>query len=260
MQWGDTTLGHMLWLCRYGNVSLKGSMSGPLLELDKVGRRFELGEVAVDALRDVSLSIAQGEIVAVVGPSGSGKTTLLNLIGGMDHPTTGSIAFRGRDLAGADRRSLTRYRRKHVGFIFQFFNLVPNLTAWENVQIAAEICEDPRPTDEVLAMVGLSDRLNHFPSQLSGGEQQRVAIARAIVKRPLLLLCDEPTGALDLATGRRILRLLVDLNSQLQTTVVLVTHNVAIAGVADRVIHFGSGMIRDEVVQARRLTPEEVEW
>ncbi len=235
-------------------------MSGPLLELDNVGRRFELGEVAVDALRDVTLSIAQGEIVAVVGPSGSGKTTLLNLIGGMDHPTTGSIVFRGRDLAGADRRSLTRYRRKHVGFIFQFFNLVPNLTAWENVQIAAEICEDPRPTDEVLAMVGLSDRLHHFPSQLSGGEQQRVAIARAIVKRPLLLLCDEPTGALDLATGRRILKLLVDLNSQLRTTVVLVTHNVAIAGVADRVIHFGSGMIRDEVVQARRLTPEEVEW
>ena len=235
-------------------------MSEPLLELTGVGRTFRLGEVSIDAVRDVDLTIARGEFVSIVGPSGSGKTTLLNLLGGIDRPTTGAVSFQGRDLALADRAALTRYRREHVGFVFQFFNLVPNLTAWENVQIAADICERPESTDAMLERVGLADRADHFPAQLSGGEQQRVAIARALVKRPLLLLCDEPTGALDLATGRRILSLLVDLNQSQQVTVVLVTHNVAISAVAHRVIHMSSGVIRDVVVQQRRLPPEEVEW
>ncbi|HHK40831.1 MAG TPA: ABC transporter ATP-binding protein [Planctomycetaceae bacterium] len=235
-------------------------MSKPLLELTGVGRTFRLGEVSIDAVRDVDLTIARGEFVSIVGPSGSGKTTLLNLLGGIDRPTTGAVSFQGRDLASADRAALTRYRREHVGFVFQFFNLVPNLTAWENVQIAADICERPESTDAMLERVGLADRADHFPAQLSGGEQQRVAIARALVKRPVLLLCDEPTGALDLATGRRILSLLVDLNQNQQVTVVLVTHNVAISAVAHRVIHMSSGVIRDVVVQQRRLPPEEVEW
>ena len=235
-------------------------MSEPLLELTGVGRTFRLGEVSIDAVRDVDLTIARGEFVSIVGPSGSGKTTLLNLLGGIDRPTTGAVSFQGRDLALADRAALTRYRREHVGFVFQFFNLVPNLTAWENVQIAADICEHPESTDAMLERVGLADRADHFPAQLSGGEQQRVAIARALVKRPVLLLCDEPTGALDLATGRRILSLLVDLNENQQVTVVLVTHNVAISAVAHRVIHMSSGVIRDVVVQQRRLPPEEVEW
>ncbi len=235
-------------------------MSEPLLELTGVGRTFRLGEVSIDAVHDVDLTIARGEFVSIVGPSGSGKTTLLNLLGGIDRPTTGAVFFQGRDLALADRAALTRYRREHVGFVFQFFNLVPNLTAWENVQIAADICERPESTDAMLERVGLADRADHFPAQLSGGEQQRVAIARALVKRPVLLLCDEPTGALDLATGRRILSLLVDLNENQQVTVVLVTHNVAISAVAHRVIHMSSGVIRDVVVQQRRLPPEEVEW
>ena len=235
-------------------------MSEPLLELTGVGRTFQLGEVSIDAVRDVDLTIARGEFVSIVGPSGSGKTTLLNLLGGIDRPTTGVVSFQGWDLAMADRAALTRYRREHVGFVFQFFNLVPNLTAWENVQIAADICDRPESTDAMLERVGLADRADHFPAQLSGGEQQRVAIARALVKRPLLLLCDEPTGALDLTTGRRILSLLVDLNQSQQVTVVLVTHNVAISAVAHRVIHMSSGVIRDVVVQQRRLPPGEVEW
>ncbi len=235
-------------------------MSEPLLELTGVGRTFRLGEVSIDAVHDVDLTIARGEFVSIVGPSGSGKTTLLNLLGGIDRPTTGAVFFQGWDLALADRAALTRYRREHVGFVFQFFNLVPNLTAWENVQIAADICERPESTDAMLERVGLADRADHFPAQLSGGEQQRVAIARALVKRPVLLLCDEPTGALDLTTGRRILSLLVELNQSQQVTVVLVTHNVAISAVAHRVIHMSSGVIRDVVVQQRRLPPEEVEW
>ncbi len=235
-------------------------MSEPLLELTGVGRTFRLGEVAIDAVRDVDLTIARGEFVSIVGPSGSGKTTLLNLLGGIDRPTTGAISFQGRDLALADRADLTRYRREHVGFVFQFFNLVPNLTAWENVQIAADICDRPESTEAMLERVRLADRADHFPAQLSGGEQQRVAIARALVKRPVLLLCDEPTGALDLTTGRRILSLLVDLNQSQQVTVVLVTHNVAISAVAHRVIHMSSGVVRDVVVPHRRLPPEEVEW
>ncbi len=231
-----------------------------LLKLERVSRTFRLGEVMINVLREITLDVHPGELLAIVGPSGSGKTTLLNLVGGMDHPSSGKIVFDGIDLTSADSAELTRYRREHVGFIFQFFNLVPNLTARENVQIAAEICAEPRDSAEVLSLVELADRADHFPSQLSGGEQQRVAIARAIVKNPALLLCDEPTGSLDLDTGRRILRLLVDLNNKLETTVVIITHNVAIAGVADRVVHIGSGQIRDIDVHVQRRSPEEVQW
>ncbi|MCA9208389.1 MAG: ABC transporter ATP-binding protein, partial [Planctomycetales bacterium] len=191
---------------------------------------------------------------------GSGKTTLLNLIGGLDQPTAGAVTFDGRDLTHASSAELTRYRREDVGFVFQFYNLVPNLTARENVMVSTEIVEAPLDVDETLAMVGLADRASHFPSQLSGGEQQRVAIARAVAKNPKLLLCDEPTGALDFETGKRVLRLLVDLNERLDTTVVVITHNAALAQVADRVIHLRSGEVSEVTENATPISPEEVVW
>ncbi len=231
-----------------------------LMRIEHVDRTYWMGEVPVPVLRDVSLEIYRGELLAVVGPSGSGKTTILNLIGGLDRPSSGRVFYGDLDLTEADDRTLTRYRRNHVGFIFQFYNLVQNLTARENVMAAAEIAENGLDVDEVLDLVGLSDRKDHFPSQLSGGEQQRVAIARAVAKNPDLLLCDEPTGALDLATGKRVLRLLVDLNEKLEKTVVVITHNAALADVAHRVVHIGSGQIRDVVVNHQPLAPEEVTW
>jgi putative ABC transport system ATP-binding protein len=235
-------------------------MDEPLLRLEKVTRTYTMGEVSVPVLREVSLQIGRGELLAIVGPSGSGKTTILNLIGGLDRPTSGRVWYESWDLSRADDRTLTRYRREHVGFVFQFYNLVPNLTARENVLAAAEICETPRDVDEVLELVGLSDRRQHFPSQLSGGEQQRVAIARAVAKNPDLLLCDEPTGALDLKTGRNVLRLLVDLNRDLGKTIVVITHNAALAQVAHRVIHLGSGEVHDVVENLEPTRPEEVSW
>ncbi|MEE2934897.1 MAG: ABC transporter ATP-binding protein [Planctomycetota bacterium] len=225
-----------------------------------MNRTFQLGELAIEVLRGISLEILTGEFLAILGPSGSGKTTLLNLIGGMDRPTSGSVTFDGLELSSADNRMLTEYRRNQIGFIFQFFNLVPNLTAIENVAVATEICDHPRDADEELARVELTDRRDHFPAQLSGGEQQRVAIARAIAKDPKLLLCDEPTGSLDLETGRRVLRLLVDLTRDLNKTVVVITHNTAIADVADRVVHLGSGRIREIITNASPRVPEEVSW
>jgi putative ABC transport system ATP-binding protein len=230
------------------------------MQLENVTRTYWMGEVAVTVLRGVTLSIERGEFLGIVGPSGSGKTTILNLLGGLDRPTTGSVCFGSQDLATASRRELTRYRRDKVGFVFQFYNLVPTLTARENVLAAAEISANPRGLDEVLELVGLSDRADHFPSQLSGGEQQRVAIARAVVKNPELLLCDEPTGALDFETGKRVLRLLVDLNRQLAATIVVITHNSALAEVADRVIHLRSGEISELRVNAAPIAPEEVVW
>jgi len=231
-----------------------------LMRLSDVNRTFQLGELAIEVLRGISLEILTGEFLAILGPSGSGKTTLLNLIGGMDRPTSGSVTFDGLELSSADNRMLTEYRRNQIGFIFQFFNLVPNLTAIENVAVATEICDHPRDADEELARVELTDRRDHFPAQLSGGEQQRVAIARAIAKDPKLLLCDEPTGSLDLETGRRVLRLLVDLTRNLNKTVVVITHNTAIADVADRVVHLGSGRIREIITNASPRVPEEVSW
>ena len=248
-------------LTRKGEWSkMRADPGDVLLRLEEVTRTYWMGEVAVEVLRRVSLEIARGEFLAIVGPSGSGKTTVLNLIGGLDRPTTGRVWYDGQELTEADDRQLTRYRREHIGFVFQFYNLVPNLTARENVLAAAEICSAPRDVDDVLGLVELTDRKQHFPSQLSGGEQQRVAIARAITKNPDLLLCDEPTGALDLTTGRKVLRLLVELNRQLQKTVVVITHNAALADVADRVVHLGSGEVHEVVVNAQPTPPEEVTW
>ncbi|MBC8874543.1 MAG: ABC transporter ATP-binding protein [Planctomycetes bacterium] len=231
-----------------------------LLHLKHVGRTFTMGEVSVEVLKDVSLDVRHGEFLAIVGPSGSGKTTILNLIGGLDQPTAGSVIYREQDLTVAQRAELTQYRRSEVGFVFQFYNLVPNLTARENVMVATEIAADPLDVDQVLRMVGLADRTDHFPAQLSGGEQQRVAIARAVAKNPELLLCDEPTGALDFRTGKKVLRLLVDLNHELGKTVVVITHNAALAQVADRVVHLRSGEITDMTENASPIAPEDVMW
>jgi putative ABC transport system ATP-binding protein len=232
----------------------------PVFEARGLEKVYRMGEVDVAALRGVDLDIDEGELVVVLGPSGSGKSTLLNVLGGLDAPTAGRVRWRDQDLSGADDAVLTRYRREHVGFVFQFYNLMPSLTARENVALAAEIARDPMPPDEALALVGLANRLDHFPSQLSGGEQQRVAIARAVVKRPDVLLCDEPTGALDVATGRLVLGALVGVNRSLGTTAVVITHNAAIAVIADRVLHVHDGGIARVERNARRRSPEEVAW
>ena len=221
---------------------------------------YRMGEVEVAALRGVDLDLYDGELVVVLGPSGSGKSTLLNVLGGLDAPTAGTVRWRDHDLSRADDALLTRYRRDHVGFVFQFYNLVPSLTARENVALAAEIAKSPMPAEEALSRVGLSERLDHFPSQLSGGEQQRVAIARAVVKRPDVLLCDEPTGALDVATGRLVLGALADVNRDLGTTTVLITHNAAIGAVADRVLHVRDGRIARVETHDHRVSPGEVAW
>ncbi len=231
-----------------------------LLKLRRVGRTFAMGEVSVEVLKGVSLDVRRGEVLAVVGPSGSGKTTILNIVGGLDRPTAGEVWFGGRDIAGASMAELTRYRREQIGFVFQFYNLVPNLTARENVLVSTEISAQPLDVDEILERVGLEDRKHHFPAQLSGGEQQRVAIARAVAKNPELLLCDEPTGALDFQTGKQMLRLLIDLNRELGKTILVITHNTALAAVADRVVQLRSGEITDIVVNESPLAPEEVTW
>jgi putative ABC transport system ATP-binding protein len=231
-----------------------------LLRLENVGKTYHMGEVAVEVLRHVSLEVRERELLAIVGPSGSGKSTLLNLIGGLDHATVGDIWFRDRDLSTATPRELTRYRRETIGFVFQFYNLVPNLSARENVMVSTEISRSPMDVDQVLSLVGLSERADHFPSQMSGGEQQRVAIARALAKNPELLLCDEPTGALDFETGKKVLRLLVDVRQQLNKTVIVITHNSAIAEIADRVIRLRSGEIVETHVNERPTLPEEVTW
>ncbi len=231
-----------------------------LLRLEGVSRRFGSGAVAVEALRDISFGIHEGEFLVMVGPSGSGKTTILNIMGGMDSASEGRVWFRDRDLTAFTPTELTRYRRDSVGFVFQFYNLVPNLTARENVMVATEISRDPMPPEEAMRLVGLEDRMEHFPSQLSGGEQQRVAIARAVAKNPVLLLCDEPTGALDFATGKRVLRLLVDLKQTLRKTIVLITHNGAIAAAADRVVRLRSGQIVEVHANDVPVPPEEITW
>lgn len=231
-----------------------------LFRLEDVGRTFQMGEVAVEALRDVTLDVYEGEMLVMVGPSGSGKTTLLNIIGGLDTADCGRVWFRDREMTSFTSSELTRYRRDTVGFVFQFYNLVANLTARENVLVSTEISRNPMDVDEALRLVALDDRSNHFPSQLSGGEQQRVAVARALAKNPALLLCDEPTGSLDFTTGKRILRLLVDLKERLGKTVLVITHNAAIAPVADRVIRLRSGQIVDVHRNAQPVPPEEVTW
>ena len=235
-------------------------VNGDLLRLEHVDKTFQMGEVNVPALRDVSLDVREGELLVMVGPSGSGKSTILNLVGGLDTPTAGCVWYRDRELSRFKPNELTRYRRETVGFVFQFYNLVPNLTARENVMVATEISRNPIDAAESLRLVGLEDRMDHFPSQLSGGEQQRVAIARALAKNPELVLCDEPTGALDFATGKRVLRLLVDLKRDLGKTIVIITHNSAIAPIADRVIRLRSGQIVQTHDNREPLAPEEVVW
>jgi putative ABC transport system ATP-binding protein len=208
----------------------------------------------------VDLEVRAGEFIVLLGPSGSGKSTLLNILGGLDTPTSGEVGFLDHDLSRADESELTRYRREHVGFVFQFYNLIPALTARENVALVTEIAAHPMSAAEALAWVGLAERLDHFPSQLSGGEQQRVAIARAIAKRPQVLLCDEPTGALDYETGKLVLEVIAKINAELGTTAMVITHNAAIAGMADRVLKLGNGRIVGESVPERKLTPAEISW
>jgi putative ABC transport system ATP-binding protein len=223
-------------------------------------KTYRMGEVDIPALRSVDLDLYRGEFVVILGPSGSGKSTLLNILGGLDVPTSGSVHFFEHDLTAADDRELTRFRREHVGFVFQFFNLIPSLTARENVVLVTEVSANPLEAEESLRMVGLADRLDHFPAQLSGGEQQRVAIARAIAKRPDVLLCDEPTGSLDFQTGKLVLAVLARVNQELSTTTVVITHNAAVAGMADRVIRMVSGQVVSVIRNEKKASPEELQW
>ena len=227
---------------------------------DHVCKTYRMGDVRIDALKDASFAIAEGEICVIVGQSGAGKTTLLNILGGMDRLTSGHVLRAGEDVSGFDRRQLTTYRRHEVGFVFQFYNLLPNMTALENVQIAGQLCKNPIPADEVLRQVGLGERMQNFPAQLSGGEQQRVAIARALAKRPRLLLCDEPTGALDYQTGKQILALLQKQSRENGMTVVIITHNSALTAMADRVIRVRSGQITDVRRNEAPVPVESIEW
>ncbi|HJV85127.1 MAG TPA: ABC transporter ATP-binding protein [Noviherbaspirillum sp.] len=219
-----------------------------------------MGEVQVAALKDVDLDLYEGEFVVLLGASGSGKSTLLNILGGMDTPTAGTIRYLDHDLTHAGDAALTLFRREHVGFVFQFYNLIPSLTALENVQLVTEISESPMDPVEALTMVGLGDRIDHFPAQMSGGEQQRVAIARAIAKQPDILLCDEPTGALDFQTGKLVLEVLSRINRELGTTVAVITHNAAIARMAHRIIYISSGHITRVEFNKNRVSPAEIEW
>ncbi|MGA8042462.1 MAG: ABC transporter ATP-binding protein [Terracidiphilus sp.] len=225
-----------------------------------VSKTYQTGDVAVTALRSIELDLAAGEFVVFLGPSGSGKSTLLNILGGLDTPTSGDVRFRDHWLSQADDAGLTRFRREHVGFVFQFYNLIPSLTALENVALVTEIAERPMDPRKALELVGLTERLHHFPAQLSGGEQQRVAIARAIAKNPDILLCDEPTGALDFPTAKLVLEVLAHINSDLHTLVAVITHNTAIAAMADRVIRLRSGEIIKVEKNATRARPDELVW
>ena len=219
-----------------------------------------MGEVDVHALRGVSLELYESEFLVLLGPSGSGKSTLLNILGGLDVPSSGTVIYRGQDLTAADERALTMYRRRHVGFVFQFYNLIPSLTARENVALVTDIVERPMTPEEALRLVNLQERMDHFPSQLSGGEQQRVAIARAVAKRPDVLLCDEPTGALDLATGVLVLEAIRQVNEELGTTTAVITHNAAVAGMADRVVALSDGRIASERINEQKVAPSELSW
>ncbi|KJS26631.1 MAG: ABC transporter [Hyphomonadaceae bacterium BRH_c29] len=223
-------------------------------------RTYVTGEVSVKALRGVDVSLRRGELVVLLGPSGSGKSTLLNILGGLDRPTAGELHFDGYNLTTADDSELTRYRRRSVGFVFQFYNLVAGLTARENVSLVTEIAENPMKPDEALELVGLGERVKHFPAQLSGGEQQRVAVARAIAKRPQILFCDEPTGALDSKTGVRVLEALERVNREFSTTILIITHNVGIGEIADRVLRMQDGRIIEETAPNRRLKSSEITW
>ena len=234
--------------------------AGLVFEARALTKVYHMGEVDVHALRGVDLELREGELVVLLGPSGSGKSTLLNILGGLDVPSAGQVLYHGRDLAQAGEAELTDYRRHHVGFVFQFYNLIPSLTTRENVALVTEIVDRPMRPEEALGLVGLAERLDHFPAQLSGGEQQRVAIARAIAKRPAVLLCDEPTGALDLSTGLVVLEALERVNRELGTCTALITHNAAIAAMADRVIRLSDGRIAGIDTNAVKRSPRELSW
>ena len=251
------TLGNGL---KAGAAGLRPDPGGTTFSTSGLTKVYGEGPSAVHALRGVDLEISRGELIVLLGPSGSGKSTLLNILGGIDRATSGTALYEGADLTRMTDRELTFYRRYHVGFIFQFYNLMPSLTARENVDLVAEIADDPMTALEALDLVGLKKRADHFPSELSGGEQQRVAIARAVAKRPSVLFCDEPTGALDSKTGITVLRVLQHLNETFGTTVLIVTHAAATAAMADRVLHFGDGQIREVVANSRKADPGEISW
>jgi putative ABC transport system ATP-binding protein len=234
--------------------------TGVIFRANALTKAYQSGETQVLALRGVDLTVGAGEVVVLLGPSGSGKSTLLNIMGGLDHATSGQLFFKNLELTNLDDRGLTRYRRRHVGFVFQFYNLIPSLTAFENVALVTEISEHPMRPDEALALVGLEARMQHFPAQLSGGEQQRVAIARAIAKRPEVLLCDEPTGALDSKTGILVIEALLSVNRQLGTTTLIITHNASIQEVADRVLFFADGQISKVHKNESRRAAAELAW
>lgn len=225
-----------------------------------LAKSYQMGEVRVDALKGVNLEFYEKEFIVLLGPSGSGKSTLLNILGGLDNPTSGQVFYQDHDLVASTSEQLTTYRKEHVGFVFQFFNLIPNLTAIENVELATDLVKNSMSPQAALDLVGLSERRNHFPSQLSGGEQQRVAIARAIAKRPDILLCDEPTGALDLKTGKLVLEAISRINRELGTLIVVITHNSAIAGLADRVVYLSDGQISEVQKNKTKISIDEVRW
>ena len=236
------------------------SSAPPVFAAREITKIYRMGEIEVQALRGVSLELRESEFVVLLGPSGSGKSTLLNILGGLDVPSSGSVMYRGRNLTTAGERELTMYRRRHVGFVFQFYNLIPSLTARENVALVTDIVEDPMKPEEALALVNLTARLDHFPSQLSGGEQQRVAIARAVAKRPDVLLCDEPTGALDIRTGILVLEAIQQVNQELGTTTAVITHNAAVSGMADRVVALSDGQIVSDAPNPRRVSASDLQW
>ncbi len=231
-----------------------------VIRAEGLSKVYRMGEVDVPALRGVDIALYEGELMVLLGASGSGKSTLLNILGGLDVPTEGRCFYRDWELTDADDAELTAYRRQHVGFVFQFYNLIPSLTARENVALVTEISDDPMDPADALALVGLRERMDHFPAQLSGGEQQRVAIARAVAKQPDVLLCDEPTGALDYRTGKLVLEVLQRINLELGTTTAVITHNVPVSKMADRVVTLASGEIHSETRNATRLSPDEIEW
>jgi len=241
-------------------ANLSFSQDDVIFKVVGLTKIYRMGEVTVQALRGVNLEIYPREIIVMLGPSGSGKSTLLNIIGGLDTATSGQVIYRGKEITAATEHELTEYRRFHVGFVFQFYNLIPSLTAHENVAVVTDIAKKPMKPEDALTLVGLSERLDHFPSQLSGGEQQRVAIARAISKNPEVLLCDEPTGALDSATGIVVLEALERVNRELGTTTVIITHNVDIAGMADRVVHLSNGIISEIARNIVKKSPREIRW
>ncbi|MGI9318156.1 MAG: ABC transporter ATP-binding protein [bacterium] len=235
-------------------------MQNPIFKINDLTKIYGSGEVEVRALDGVNMTLYESELAVLLGPSGSGKSTLLNIVGGLDHATSGSVLFKDRPLTGLTEKELTRYRREHVGFVFQFYNLIPSLTARENVALVTEISRSPMSPDEALEMVNLSDRATHFPAQLSGGEQQRIAIARAIAKNPEVLLCDEPTGALDSKTGVLVLEALLTINKELGTTAAIITHNIEIREIANRVFYFKDGKIEDMQINESPINPSEVSW